>query len=449
MTRRRRPLIMASLHFPWSLLIKFVLTGCVLQSLWISNQLHTKAVNNVDRSSDVTAASLDGIVTVAATLAGTPIRGSMTTTSEQRRPVMSPSVNTTIENSSSSSSFTAAAAAATNNDQHQLELRFDWTVLTPHSPLAIRMMEHQTNCDLPLGYFRYRNRFGLGSDLHVYSQALCNAMEQRVRVHSTTPWNWWDVELCNHTAFRDETAMSCYFPASELQCPGDGARVHMAGAAAFAKNISNARGKVKVRCPEIMAEYTVSQIRAAGTEFLFTRVSKHIQDEAARQLNRVFSSNDQVPVDLITVHIRWGDKEQEIKLLGIDSYIQAVMDILKQRKRPLNTANIFLATEDPRALAEFQSAAPVGWKIYVDQYFHDLLPHRRDIYNGPNHMALDLQGKPGPAALGSLLVAMEANDFVLTTASNWSRLMNELRWSILDPACGNCTLLVDLKPGEW
>jgi hypothetical protein len=436
--RRRRPPIMAFLHFPWSLLIKLVLTGCALQSLWITNQLH---------SSDTTAASLDDIVTIAATLSDTPIRGS-STTSGQTNLRISPFMNTTI--ASSSASLTAAATA-NNNAQHQLKLRFDWTSLSPRSPLAVRMMQHQTNCDLPLGYFRYRNRFGLGSDLHVYSQALCNAIEERVRVHSTTPWNWWDVELCNYTASRDETAMSCYFPASELQCPGDMVRVNMAGAGAFAKNISNARGKVKVRCPEIMAKYTVSQIRAAGTEFLFTHVSKHIQDEATRQLNRVFSSNDQqgVPGDLITVHIRWGDKEQEIKLLGIDSYIQAVEDILMQRKRPLDTANIFLATEDPRALAEFESAAPVGWKIYVDQYFRDLLPHRRDIYNGPNHMALDLQGKPGPAALGSLLVAMEANDFVLTTASNWSRLMNELRGSILDPECGNCTLLVDLKPGEW
>jgi hypothetical protein len=435
--------------------MKLVLTGCALQSLWITNKLHTTAVNNVDRSStssniDGTAASLDDIVTIAAALADTPIRGSSTTI-PQRMPIMSPLVNTAIASSSLSSSSSTAAAAVNNAQQQQLKLRFDWTLLSPRSSLAVRMMQHQTNCDLPLGYFRYRNRFGLGSDLHVYSQALCNAMEQRVRVHSTTPWNWWDVELCNNTASRDETAMSCYFPASELQCPGDAARVHMAGAGAFAKNISNARGKVKVRCPEIMAEYSVSEIRAAGTEFLFTHVSKHIQDEATRQLNRVFLSNDQqgVPVDLITVHIRWGDKEQEIKLLGIESYIQAVKDILKQRKRPLDIANIFLATEDPRAMAAFHSAAPVGWKIYVDQYFHDLLPHRRDIYNGPNHMALDLQGKPGPAALGSLLVAMESNDFVLTTASNWSRLMNELRGSILDPECGNCTLLVDLKPGEW
>jgi hypothetical protein len=50
---------------------------------------------------------------------------------------------------------------------------------------------------------------------------------------------------------------------------------------------------------------------------------------------------------------------------------------------------------------------------------------------------------------GSLLVAMEANYFVLTTASNWSRLMNELRKNFVEPRCNNCTLMVDLKYGEW
>ena len=52
-------------------------------------------------------------------------------------------------------------------------------------------------------------------------------------------------------------------------------------------------------------------------------------------------------------------------------------------------------------------------------------------------------------ALGSLLVAMEANDFVLTTASNWSRLMDELRKNVLEPRMANGTIMVDLRPGQW
>jgi hypothetical protein len=55
----------------------------------------------------------------------------------------------------------------------------------------------------------------------------------------------------------------------------------------------------------------------------------------------------------------------------------------------------------------------------------------------------------GLVTLALLLVSMEANTFVLTTASNWSRLINELRKNVLDPRCNNCTLMVDLISDEW
>ena len=47
--------------------------------------------------------------------------------------------------------------------------------------------------------------------------------------------------------------------------------------------------------------------------------------------------------------------------------------------------------------------------------------------NVHRYAATDLSGQNGWIALGSLLFAIEANDFVLTLASTWSRLMNELR----------------------
>jgi hypothetical protein len=159
----------------------------------------------VYRSISDTTAALDDIVTMQHLLVPRPY-GSLTTI-PQRIPIISPFANATIASSSASSSLTTAASATANNAQHQLKLRFDWTSLSPRSPLAVRMMQHQANCDLPLGYFRYRNRFGLGSDLHVYSQALCNAMEQRASQPQRLELV--DVELCNNTASRDETAMSC------------------------------------------------------------------------------------------------------------------------------------------------------------------------------------------------------------------------------------------------
>ena len=56
------------------------------------------------------------------------------------------------------------------------------------------------------GVFRFRNRFGLGSDLHVYGQALCNALESssistsshKYRVTTALPWIWRDETVCGN-----------------------------------------------------------------------------------------------------------------------------------------------------------------------------------------------------------------------------------------------------------
>ena len=61
------------------------------------------------------------------------------------------------------------------------------------------------------------------------------------------------------------------------------------------------------------------------------------------------------------------------------------------------------------------------------------------------NIAKKSNGAMGKSSLISLLIAMEAKYFVLTTGSNWSRLINELRISKVDPLCGNCTMMYDLR----
>jgi len=331
------------------------------------------------------------------------------------------------------------------------KLRFDWTNLELSSPLAIGMQQHQTNCKLELAKYWHRNAYGLGSDLHVWGQALCNAMNQGVRMRSTGSWIWRDINSCSKIQGEESSMspMSCYFPQVEPPCPQDKQIVLQN---AFAANLTSSGYIVQNACKAIMKRFkaTISDVRAAATEFLFSRVSPIVQDEALRQLNRIFGNIDTIPSDLITVHIRWGDKYREMKLQPVQNYTQAVQQLLEASNRPIDQANIFLATEDPKAVQAFQSAAPDGWKIYVDAYFSEMLPHRRpgNEFNGNPRMSKALDGKPGLVALASLLVAMEANDFVLTTKSNWSRLLNELRKNIVDPRCGQCTRMIDLQPGE-
>ena len=59
----------------------------------------------------------------------------------------------------------------------------------------------------------------------------------------------------------------------------------------------------------------------------------------------------------------------------------------------------------------------------------------------------DKEGKhgiQGKTSIVSLLLALEANYYVLATASSWSRVINELRTNVINSLCGDCTYYVDV-----
>jgi hypothetical protein len=60
-------------------------------------------------------------------------------------------------------------------------------------------------------------------------------------------------------------------------------------------------------------------------------------------------------------------------------------------------------------------------------------------------MAQSSDGVIGRTSLVALLIAMEAKYYVLTSGSNWSRLIDELRKGVVDVDCGNCTVMIDLR----
>ena len=126
-------------------------------------------------------------------------------------------------------------------------------------------------------------------------------------------------------------------------------------------------------------------------------------------------------------------------------YIQAVARMVGSSTR----AHIYLATEDPRAANEFMTMAPSHWNIYLDRSLVELTAVRPTKGNRASWTAKNTNGRAGLMNMASWLIALEANRFVLTTASNWSRIVNDLRKTVIDPQCGNCTQVIDLRPGVW
>ena len=234
------------------------------------------------------------------------------------------------------------------------------------------------------------------------------------------------------------------------------------------------RGWGDYDCPQLLQPPNSTKswddaVLPAAAEWLFQNVSTLVIHEAERQLLMEAFSNftqstqaimertgaavgDKTPLpfykpspsQLITVHIRWGDKIREMKdkkLIPMETYIDAAKSLLTPDE--LNGRQIvfiYLATEDPQAIREFQQDAPDHWSIHT---------------SGPTNSrpkmtmlkaAAQSNGLAGLESLAALLISMEANRFVLTGASNWSRLMNELRKSVVDSRCGNCTRAIDVAP---
>jgi hypothetical protein len=391
---------------------------------------------------------------------------------------------------SSDNDETFLSAATLSSDSHErnaLHLRLDWTRLERLSPIAKQIETMQNDCSITKrGLVWSRNVCGLGSDLHVYGIALCSALEMKnVRLRSIASWIWRDEDRCGSTdgALSDDASthspMKCYFPESEPSCPNDSKTSEFTSFdAVTTMNLTQPDGSIEQdSCPTVrLLAGGFSALRAATTEYLFTRVSDLVLKEAQRQIQILFGNNTntqgKIPKNLITVHVRWGDKDVEMGLSSIAEYIQAIQNIVAMRRTkrtgvedfnntvhvPLNDFNnkddvhILLATEDPEALQQFMKAKPAHWNVYIDQYYTEYLPYRiktGNVYNAHVINTKRQKGRFGLVALGSLLVAMEANDFVLTTGSNWSRLMNELRKNVIDPRCQNCTLMIDLMKGEY
>merc|ERR1711879_325865 len=141
----------------------------------------------------------------------------------------------------------------------------------------------------------------------------------------------------------------------------------------------------------------------------------------------------------------------EMKLVSMKDYVNAVRNITANRFR--KSVNIYLATEDPKAATSFIQNSDSDWNIYVDrtiQLEKGIRPideHEIRYKKMDSKMATESKGLIGRYVMAAFVIAVEADDYVLTTKSNWSRLMNEVRLSVIDKMCGNCTNMIDLRQG--
>jgi hypothetical protein len=323
-------------------------------------------------------------------------------------------------------------------------LRLDWTNLPPLSPLAIQIAASQSNCQLdtksgnePKEIIKHAiPTSGLGSNIHTWSSGMCHVVEQNKILITTGDWQWRDKTRCP-PLLANNSPLSCYFGQHE-----SAARTCLTNTTKSSQGSLWSYGA----CDKMIEEHGRSAIRAASTEWLFQNVTEIVLRVAEEQIRQTFNGTMMPPPeDLITVHIRWGDKGRETPLLPLSVYIDAVKNLLTREELDgSKPVHIYLATEDPDAKQQFASAAEeLHWTMYSSG--------PKNLEAGSVSMgvlATETNGAAGLDSVAALLVSLQANRYVLGTGSNWSRLINELRKNVLNPRCDNCTRWVNVHGDE-
>ncbi|CAB9518479.1 expressed unknown protein [Seminavis robusta] len=347
-----------------------------------------------------------------------------------------------------------------SSNNRRLHLRVDWSNLPVQSALAQQIRHDQTQCrsnnnnNSPSYWIHQPRRNGLGQMLHMWSQSVCSAMQTEKQVLTRGAFAWMHnrcdpggQKVADYSqAF---SPFSCYF-GSHLEvtpetCPGI-----QLPQSKDDPLIANFTTEMAPRmCDDILQRHnaTVGDFRAATTEWMFSNVQDILLAEAKAQLLQAFGDEGLPdPEHLVTVHIRWGDKKKEMKLRPAKDYVKEVHKLIGRHKTkdPNYPLHVYIAAEDVNAIDGFQNASPKHWKIH---HSGPLTKKRKGVEI--KNMAKMASSKAGLSSLGALLLSMEANYYVLTTKSNWSRLINELRKNVIDPRCNGCTRMSDLIPGEW
>ena len=317
-----------------------------------------------------------------------------------------------------------------SNSKHLThKLNHVWNKREPNTELTRIIRDHQNNCSKTTNFHPIGNN-GMGSDIHLWSQSLCNSMQMGATLLPLNErWIWNDVEFCNEVDHKQP--FGCYFDI-RTECPHSIPVKY--GAVSFLNDFH--------LCPKYITDLESRQkFRAAAMEYLFLNLNPAIVTEAEKVIDTVFGEEG-IPENMITLHMRLGDKVSEMKLVEDIEYYEAIAYMVKNHS--IADPHIYVTTESLDGLERLKQtikAKGQTWKVHC--HTPSVFPSKEVL--SPMVMAMRSQGSIGKHSLIALLLALESPYYILTSGSNWSRLIDELRKNVVDFDCNHCTHMIDLR----
>ena len=259
-----------------------------------------------------------------------------------------PKGTTGISSSTIDTQSTVDWTINTNSDDNnkkipRFDLRFDWGNLGVKSWWARRIEQTQLYCHSESNPKNSSNEMkfyiakqlevgGVGSNLDQWSQTMCSAVKDDAMLIFRGGFNWArGISTCEEQKLQANgngtgySYLSCFFPKeSTTHCvPNRELPVD--------KKDRRVLGRRPIKDYHACSKWLNSQdvpdreFFASSVEWLFSAVSPLVIDEARRQIEDAFGDEGLPdPEDLVTLHIRWGDKVHTMNTKPISTFIKAV-----------------------------------------------------------------------------------------------------------------------------
>ncbi|KAI5478111.1 hypothetical protein MNV49_005478 [Pseudohyphozyma bogoriensis] len=313
---------------------------------------------------------------------------------------------------------------------------------------------------------------GLGSAIHVISYSLRNALDSG-RIFA------WHPEAALGRAFVEETSLDClYVPATH--CPQSVMTPEnsvIGGAGKPAPNVAGIEGGYE-QVPRVFQKelkrvlpftyttsalkywwrsqasaYTMRMNEASLAHMVRTRMDAAQHEAFTRPKGSAAPTSIDLPWPLpagtISMHIRHGNKAQEMSLHPLTDYVKAAERLISTNPNGYHKM-AFLSSEDPAVfdeakdisrISDSETTSNMDWLWYTS--------HIERLNSGPFEQ-LEKFGNRSETTLSWMsetMLAMECDGFVGTRGSNWNQILDALRCVWMD-SCKHAYLDVGTD-GDW
>lgn len=154
----------------------------------------------------------------------------------------------------------------------------------------------------------------------------------------------------------------------------------------------------------------------------FVRFPNHVQAALHRHALKIYPSLN-LPSGVIAVHVRRGDKIKEARICSDNEFLAAA-EALEKRMSIASSHMIYLSTEDSDTVDFFRNTTFSVTQTDVERF------HRSNVKVVDAALAHGIDVEMADSMV-SLKFALQADGFVGDLSSNWVRLIDELRSTVM------------------